>query len=272
MCPPSFPRKRESMLSVSERDDVPKVLGCRWIPAFAGMTSPNVPAFAGMTSPEVPAPAFAGMTDLLTVYRRTEVVADSGRDARDWLRDEELAARRDERRLSENCRAVYLPLRAGEREQGAATASVVDALAQSGRYRSVERVCLNVGAADQAQRIAKPRIRTKASGVPRKRDATNRHGPEVMQFDRPHSIGCARVHHAGHARKTCLVVRDIQSAVRPRDHPLGAECANLCGRARRRSDRRSSCVQTPEPRVLEELLLLCLGRGGREAEEQRNSG
>jgi hypothetical protein len=60
------------MLSVSERDDVRKVLGCRWIPAFAGMTSPNVPAFAGMTSPNVPAfagmtspnvPAFAGMTN-----------------------------------------------------------------------------------------------------------------------------------------------------------------------------------------------------------------
>jgi hypothetical protein len=66
------------MLSVSERDDVRKVLGCRWIPAFAGMTSPNVPAFAGMTSPNVPAfagmtspnvPAFAGVTILWTRFR-----------------------------------------------------------------------------------------------------------------------------------------------------------------------------------------------------------
>ena len=40
MCPPSFPRKRESMLSVSECDDSRMLLGSRWIPA---------PAFAGET-------------------------------------------------------------------------------------------------------------------------------------------------------------------------------------------------------------------------------
>jgi hypothetical protein len=35
----SFPRKRESMLSISECDDSRKMVGNRWIPAFAGMTS-----------------------------------------------------------------------------------------------------------------------------------------------------------------------------------------------------------------------------------------
>src|SRR6185437_406490 len=35
----SFPRKRESMLSISGCDDSRRVLGSRWIPAFAGMTS-----------------------------------------------------------------------------------------------------------------------------------------------------------------------------------------------------------------------------------------
>ena len=55
----SFPRKRGSMLSVSECYDSWKLVGSRWIPAFAGMTSPV--AFAGMTSPV----AFAGMTMLV---------------------------------------------------------------------------------------------------------------------------------------------------------------------------------------------------------------
>src|SRR6185437_14811588 len=47
----SFPRKRESMLSTFECDDSRKLVGSRWIPAFAGMTNSRwIPAFAGMTN------------------------------------------------------------------------------------------------------------------------------------------------------------------------------------------------------------------------------
>jgi hypothetical protein len=35
----SFPRTRESMLSISGYDDSRKLIGNRWIPAFAGMTT-----------------------------------------------------------------------------------------------------------------------------------------------------------------------------------------------------------------------------------------
>jgi hypothetical protein len=37
------------MLSIFECDDSTKLIGNRWIPAFAGMTNGWVPAFAGMT-------------------------------------------------------------------------------------------------------------------------------------------------------------------------------------------------------------------------------
>src|SRR6185437_3234814 len=48
---PSFPRTPESMLSVSECGDRTKLVGSRWIPAFAGMTrDARFPAFAGMTT------------------------------------------------------------------------------------------------------------------------------------------------------------------------------------------------------------------------------
>src|SRR6185312_12584224 len=53
---PSFPRKRESMLSVSGCDDSRKCVGSRWIPAFAGMTTRR------WISAPAPAPAFAGVT------------------------------------------------------------------------------------------------------------------------------------------------------------------------------------------------------------------
>ena len=47
----SFPRKRESMLSIFGCDDSRKWVGSRWIPAFAGMTMGRwIPAFAGMTN------------------------------------------------------------------------------------------------------------------------------------------------------------------------------------------------------------------------------
>ena len=56
------------MLAIYGRDDSAKLVGNRWIPAFAGMTtvrqSPAL-AFAGMTTVRrSPAPAFVGMTIL----------------------------------------------------------------------------------------------------------------------------------------------------------------------------------------------------------------
>jgi len=50
------------MLSISECDHSWKLVGNRWIPAFAGMTRGTwIPAFAGMTRGTW-IPAFAGMT------------------------------------------------------------------------------------------------------------------------------------------------------------------------------------------------------------------
>ena len=37
--PSSFPRKRESTLSISKCDHSWKLVGSKWIPAFAGMTT-----------------------------------------------------------------------------------------------------------------------------------------------------------------------------------------------------------------------------------------
>jgi hypothetical protein len=52
------------MLSIFGCDGSRKLVGSRWIPAFAGMTVGRwIPAFAGMTTGRwIPAPAFAGVT------------------------------------------------------------------------------------------------------------------------------------------------------------------------------------------------------------------
>jgi len=44
----SFPRKRESRLSISGCDDSMRLIGSRWIPAFAGMTTlVHLPPYSG---------------------------------------------------------------------------------------------------------------------------------------------------------------------------------------------------------------------------------
>jgi hypothetical protein len=62
------------MLLIYARDDSAKLVGSRWIPAFAGMTTSRwIPAFAGMTTSRW-IPAFAGMTRLKGLRVSSQIV------------------------------------------------------------------------------------------------------------------------------------------------------------------------------------------------------
>jgi hypothetical protein len=63
---------------------------------------------------------------LLALRGASEVVAQSGHDARYRLGDQELVVGRQERRLSEDRGAADLPLRTGEREDLRPAACLID--------------------------------------------------------------------------------------------------------------------------------------------------
>src|SRR6185312_8404311 len=83
MCPSSFPRKRESMLSISGRDGTVVRVGSRWIPAFAGMTI--IGHYSGGNAPLFCQPAALAVQEPLASHV-IEAAGTPFRAVRGWQR------------------------------------------------------------------------------------------------------------------------------------------------------------------------------------------